>query len=60
MAGQHTVKAFDQELNGLVALITRMGGLAEANLASAIDAVVRRDSDLAAKTLEADPRIDGL
>lgn len=60
MAGQHTVKAFDQELNGLVALITRMGGLAEANLASAIEAVVRRDSDLAAKTLEADPRIDGL
>lgn len=54
----HTVKAFDQDLDKLVAMIAEMGGLAEANLAAAIQAVVKRDSDLAQTTIAADARID--
>jgi hypothetical protein len=33
-----------------------MGGLAEAQLAGAVDAVVRRDAELAARVVEEDPR----
>jgi phosphate transport system protein len=37
-----------------------MGGLAESQLASAIDSVVQRDSDLAARVVEADTAVDQL
>ncbi len=60
MNSTHTVKSFDKDLDKLVATIAEMGGLAEANLAAAIDAVSRRDSALALKTIEADARIDRL
>jgi phosphate transport system protein len=37
-----------------------MGGLAESQLAAAIDAVARRDSELAARVIEGDERVDQL
>src|SRR5499427_8936978 len=37
-----------------------MGGLAESQLATAIDAVVKRDSDLAAGVVEGDAKVDQL
>jgi len=39
---QHTVKAYGDELNQLTAEVARMGGLAEAQVADAVDSVARR------------------
>ncbi|MFZ2871632.1 phosphate signaling complex protein PhoU [Zavarzinia sp.] len=58
MADNHIVSAFDQELNALKTKILRMGGIAEANVASAIQAIVRRDRALAERTISSDQRID--
>jgi phosphate transport system protein len=41
-------------------MITEMGGMAESQLAAAIDAVVKRDSDLAATVIEGDLKVDQL
>jgi phosphate transport system protein len=54
----HTVKSFQEELDGIAASIAQMGGLTEAQLAGAIECVARRDSDLAELTVSQDRRID--
>jgi phosphate transport system protein len=56
----HTVKSFDSELKRLIQEIAQMGGLAEAELAQAIDALARRDSEAAATVIESDRRIDAM
>jgi len=56
----HIVKSFDDELNWLDNSIAEMGGLAETQLAAAIDALVRRDGEKAAEIVEWDKRIDAL
>lgn len=56
----HTVKAFDDDLGELRALVAEMGGRAEAALADAMQALVRRDLDSAARIVENDKRIDAL
>ncbi|WP_380876929.1 phosphate transport system regulatory protein PhoU [Sphingomonas sp. DBB INV C78] len=56
----HTVKAFDEDLGQLRALVAEMGGRAEAALAGSIQALVRRDLDAAAKIVEDDKKIDTL
>ena len=48
MASEHIIKSYDEELRKLSNTIAEMGGLAESQLAAAIDAVVKRDSELAA------------
>ena len=58
MATGHTVKAFDDELGQLRALVSEMGGLAEAAIEDAIQALVRRDLDGAARVVDQDRRID--
>ncbi len=60
MSSEHMVKSYDEELRRLNNMITEMGGLAESQLATAIDAVVERDSDLAASVVESDLRVDQL
>jgi phosphate transport system protein len=60
MAEQHTVKAFDTEIGRLRGLISEMGGLAEAAIADAIDALVRHDEELAKKVVAGDAKIDAL
>jgi len=60
MAAEHIIKAYDQELDLLNNTIAQMGGLAEAQLAEAIEAVVERDAELAGRTVEADARVDAL
>ena len=60
MTSEHIVKAYDEELQHLNDIIARMGGLAEVQLADAIESVVKRDSELAARTIEADSRVDAL
>ncbi len=58
--GKHIVTSFDDELNWLDNAIAEMGGLAETQLAAAIDALVRRDAEKAAEIVEWDARIDAL
>jgi phosphate transport system protein len=60
MADEHIVKSYDEELNQLNKMIVEMGGLAESQLAAAIDAVVERDSELAARVIEGDEKVDQL
>jgi phosphate transport system protein len=57
---QHTVKSYDEELSQLTNIITRMAGLAEAQLSSAVQAMVKRDSDLAARVVASDEQVDDL
>jgi phosphate transport system protein len=57
---EHVVKSYDEELERLNKIIVEMGGMAESQLAAAIDAVVKRDSDLAASVIESDLRVDQL
>jgi phosphate transport system protein len=57
---EHTVKAFDQELADLKRSVGDMGRLAEAQLSKALDALARRDSDLAEEIIAADQPIDDL
>ena len=56
----HTVKSFDAELEGLTAKVSEMGGLAEAELTGAIEAVSRRDTALAERIILDDVRVDQL
>lgn len=56
----HTVKSYDDELAHLSGLIARMGGLAEAQFAAAIQALARRDDNLAQRVVDGDSRIDEL
>ena len=60
MVSDHTVKAFDNDLNSLDSKIAEMGGLVEAQLAEAIRALVTRDTELAARVMAQDKRIDDL
>ncbi|MBX6369713.1 MAG: phosphate signaling complex protein PhoU [Rhodospirillales bacterium] len=60
MGNEHIIKSYDEELQRLDKTITRMGGLAESQLAAAIDAVMRRDSALAARVVEDDAEVDRL
>lgn len=57
---EHIVKSFADELDLLSTDIAQMGGLAEQQLAQAIEAVSRRDSALAQATIDSDARIDEL
>jgi len=57
---EHTVKAYGDELNQLTAEVARMGGLAEAQVADAVDSVARRDIALARAVVERDARLDAM
>ena len=56
----HTVKAFDDDLGQLRALVSEMGGRAEAAITDALQALVRRDLDAAARIVEDDKKIDAI
>jgi phosphate transport system protein len=56
----HTVKAYGDELNQLTAEVARMGGLAEAQVADAVDSVARRDVALARAVVDRDARLDAM
>jgi phosphate transport system protein len=59
-APDHIVKSFDDELRKLREQILAMGGRAEAQLADAITALAKRDSDKAMRVIESDKGIDAL
>ena len=54
----HTVRSFTEQLDTLSSRVAQMGGLAEAQLAAAIDAIAKRDSGLAERAVGGDIRID--
>lgn len=56
----HTVKSFTEQLEALASTIAQMGGLCEANLADAIDAIAKRDTTRAEAVVVGDKRIDAL
>lgn len=56
----HTVKAFDEEIHQLRSLVSQMGGLCEAQITAAVDALMRRDPEAATEVVQTDTRIDAL
>jgi phosphate transport system protein len=60
MSNDHIIKSYDEELGRLRRAVLEMGGIAESQLAAAIEAVTRRDSDLAADVVRNDSALDTL
>jgi phosphate transport system protein len=60
MNDKNMIKNFDEDLTQLDNIIAEMGGLAEAQLADAIDAMLKRDVEKAELVIEHDARIDVL
>src|ERR1044071_4825930 len=60
MVAEHIIKSYDEELDRLSKMIVEMGGLAESQLAAAIEAVAKRDSDLATRIVKDDDKVDQL
>ncbi|MDQ3246228.1 MAG: phosphate signaling complex protein PhoU [Pseudomonadota bacterium] len=56
----HTLKAFDDDLNRLRALISEMGGLAEFAITEAMRCLVERDLEAAERIVENDKKLDAL
>jgi phosphate transport system protein len=57
---EHTMKAFDADLQELARNVAEMGGLAEKLIGDSIDALTRRDTKLAQQVIAADAMIDAL
>jgi phosphate transport system protein len=57
---EHTIKAFDADLHELQRMVAEMGGLAEKQIADAVDALANRDSTLAQQIIAGDAAIDAL
>jgi len=57
---EHTIKAFDVDLEGLARMVAEMGGLAEKQIADAVIALAKRDVELANRVIALDPSIDAL
>lgn len=60
MTQQHIVKAYDEDLASLKMMIAQMGGLAEEALAQALEALAKRNSELADEVIARDQKIDEL
>jgi phosphate transport system protein len=57
---QHIVRSYEQELQQLRDMLVEMGGLLEAQLATATAAVTQGDSAAATAAMEQDPAVDAL
>ena len=57
---EHTLKAFDQDLDRLRALISQMGGLAEHSIGEAMRCLMQRDVEGAARVVQEDRKLDVL
>ncbi len=56
----HTLKAFDEDIERLRALISQMGGLAEHAIEEAMRCLIQRDLDGAAEVVQNDKKLDVL
>ena len=59
-AGGHTIKAFDEDIERLRALISQMGGFAEHAIEEAMRCLVQRDLEGAERIIENDSELDAL
>ena len=57
---ERIVKSYDQELRRLSALVTKMGGIVENQVASACAAMTDHDNAAAMRAVEDDPRVDAM
>jgi phosphate transport system protein len=57
---EHTVRSYEEDLRRLRDMIVRMGGLAERQVAEAVQALIERDSELATEVVQRDAAIDAL
>jgi phosphate transport system protein len=55
---EHIVKSYGDELNSLAAECVRMGGLCEAQVADAVQGVVKRNQELASAVVARDDKLD--
>ena len=60
MESGHIVRAFDEDLKHLLGIIVEMGGIAEKQLADALQALTNRDTALAERVVAEDSRLDAL
>lgn len=60
MATNHIVSSFDDDLKRLDNIIAEMGGLAEVQLANAMEALMKRDSEKANRVIASDKQLDDL
>jgi len=60
MEHDHIVKSFDDDLSHIDAIIAEMGGLAERQLADAVEALVKRDVAMGQAVIDGDKRLDVL
>jgi len=58
--GAHTVKAFDEDIEQLRALVAELGGCAESAIHQAMAALARLDAEAAAAVIEHHHRIDAI
>ncbi len=56
----HIVKSYEADLKRLREMIARMGGLAERQVADSAEALVRRDTELAAEVVQRDAALDAM
>src|SRR5260221_11893750 len=59
-ASGHTLKAFDEDIDRLRALISQMGGLAEHAIGEAMRCLIQRDLEDAAQLVREDKKLDEL
>jgi phosphate transport system protein len=57
---EHTIKAFDADLQDLTRVVAEMGGLAERQVVNSIEALDKRDLELAQRVITDDDRVDAL
>jgi phosphate transport system protein len=60
MAQEHILRAFDEDMGQLNALIAQMGGQAQSLIRDAVDALVRGDHDLATQVIARDKALDAI
>ena len=57
---EHTVQSYDEDLERLTSLVSRMGGLVESQIVRATRAMTTRDSDIARSVIARDAEIDAM
>jgi phosphate transport system protein len=57
---EHTIKAFDADLQDLTRVVVEMGGLAERQIINALESLEKRDATLAQRVIADDAKIDSL
>ncbi|MGB3315045.1 MAG: PhoU domain-containing protein, partial [Albidovulum sp.] len=60
MSEQHILRAFDRDLEAIQAMVMKMGGMVEAAILDAAQALETRDEELATKVRAGDKAIDAL